>query len=98
MKNRLAYLAGGAGFGAMVAGGLGAAVAGAGVPPAPEFLSYKPITSRVMSMVLEAKSTGVWGLLTSITSTKPLSVAYLLSTAIILPPNSSITLRSASWT
>jgi hypothetical protein len=52
----------------MVLGGAGFGATG-GAALVPAFLSYKPITSRVMSMVLEANKTGVCGLLTSITST-----------------------------
>src|ERR1700688_3184462 len=69
----------GAAGGARPAGLAGAAAAGA----VPIVLSYKSITSLVMSIVFEAYSTGVFGLLTSSTIEKPLLCAYLSITCII---------------
>ena len=65
--------------------------------PPPAFLSYKSITSLVMSIVSDAYITGVCGLLTSITNEYAFSFAYLLITAINLAPKSFSNLSCSPW-
>src|SRR5579864_1343542 len=65
------YFGGAAGLGAGVIGRAGAGFAAGGgvlVAAAGAFLSYRSMMSLVMSMVFDAYSTGVCGLLTSRTS------------------------------